>query len=91
MRKIEFVNYDGSYPTLCSGTLTLKVDGVEMAVKCGLVSGGWVSFDENWDEHVQDGPWEVEFNDDFFTKEEQEYIVSLVNDNVEWGCCGGCV
>lgn len=90
MRKIEFVGYDGEYPNLCSGTLTLRVDGVEMAVNCRMVSGGGVSIDENC-EHVWSGAWEVEFDDDFFTKEEQEHIVSLVNDNVEWGCCGGCI
>lgn len=27
--KIEFVSYDGEYPNLCSGMLTVKIDGVE--------------------------------------------------------------
>ena len=28
MRKIEFVEYTGKYPNLCSGILTIKVDNV---------------------------------------------------------------
>ena len=26
---VEFVSYNGSFPNLCSGTLVLRIDGVE--------------------------------------------------------------
>lgn len=28
-KKIEFVDYNGEYPTLCSGVLTVLIDGKE--------------------------------------------------------------
>jgi hypothetical protein len=88
MRKIEFVSYDGKYPNLCSGTLTIKVDGKKMSDHC-LRSGGSVWFDKDWSEHVEDGPWGVTFEG--LTKEENDVLTELVNDNVRRGCCGGCV
>lgn len=31
MANIEFVSYDGTYPTLCSGKLIVKIDGKEIS------------------------------------------------------------
>lgn len=31
MAKIEFVSYDGTYPTLCSGKLIVKINGKEVS------------------------------------------------------------
>ena len=39
-RDIEFVSYDGAWPCLCMGTLTLRVEGKELKMKGGLCSGG---------------------------------------------------
>lgn len=36
-KKIEFVDYSGSFPALCSGVLTVKIDGKE--TKFG---NGWI-------------------------------------------------
>lgn len=91
MRKIKFVSYDGKWPNLCRGSLTLGVDGAEMTANCKLVSGGKAGFDKHRRPHISSGAWEILFEDDFFTKEEQEHIVHLVNRNVKWGCCGGCL
>ena len=93
MRKIEFVSYDGKYPNLCGGTLKLRVDGEEWESYFCLGSGGSCEIDEDGEEHVSTGPWELyrwKFEEDF-TKDEIEKIKRLVNDNVEWGCCGGCI
>lgn len=53
---VEFVSYDGRFPNLCSGTLVLKIDGVErtMPQYC-MSSGGSVWFDNDWGEHVESG------------------------------------
>lgn len=91
MRDIEFVSYDGEWPCLCHGKLILNVDGVEHVLNGSLVSGGSTWFDEGWNGNVIEGPWYIIFNDDYFSEKEQNYIIQLVNENVEFGCCGGCL
>jgi hypothetical protein len=125
MAKVEFISYDGKYPNLCSGNLTLRIDGAvirfakyssdgcEIMEENGIVraqkiigatpgryqpgpgtyikleSGGSVSFGKDWDEHVTDGPWGIDCSPDL--EPYREEIKRLVNDNVDQGCCGGCV
>lgn len=90
MRKIEFVSYSGKYPCLCCGELLVRVDGEERKVDCSMISGGsiWIN---GADDGTTEGPWSIRFLDDFFTAKEQARIVELVNENVEHGCCGGCI
>lgn len=91
--RVEFVSYDGAYPNLCSGTLILRVEGVsvEMPKRC-LRSGGRVWFDDEWNEHVEDGVWKL---DDYlmpeFLKPFMEEMEGVINANIPCGCCGGCV
>ena len=89
---IEFVSYDGRYPNYCSGCLTIKVDGKEYKLESILCSGGRVWFGENWEEHVESGPWTIFTH---YLPEELRprslEIEEVVNANVHPGCCGGCV
>ena len=94
MRDIKFVSYDGKYPSLCSGTLVLSVDGKDVSEKYCLISGGdW--YINKTDEGVSKGDWKLDtiysFKDMHFTDEEVKYIEKLVNENVKKGCCGGCI
>jgi hypothetical protein len=91
MIKIE---YDGSYPSTCMGTLTVIIDDKIVYEKSGFCeSTGRVCFDDDWNEHVVKG--ELIFNDpeamkeSWFTKEVKEAIRNkLLEFDV---CCGGCV
>lgn len=57
-------------------------------------SGGSVSFDDEWNECVDRGEWELSFD-------EKDYpagiaalmpeLIKVFNENVPEGCCGGCV
>jgi len=89
---VEIVSYDGGYPNLCSGKLVLKVaDKIwEFPSHC-LSSGGSVSFDKDWNEDVQEGPWDVKEWPDGFPEEAKPYVLEKINDEIPWGCCGGCV
>ena len=90
--RLKFISYDGKFPNLCSGTLVISLDNVEYSMDHCLCSGGSVWFDDEWREHVESGAWTVLIEQlpeplkPFFMEIEQ-----LVNENVEWGCCGGCV
>lgn len=91
MREIEFKGYTGRWPNLCRGKLVLMVDGENMLVNCRLISGGSVHIGRKCKAKITQGPWDVEFEDDFFTPQEQAYIKYLINANVRQGCCGGCI
>jgi len=88
------IEYDGAYPNLCSGHLIVYVDSIKwnFGSHC-LSSGGYVNFDEDWNEDVGDGPWSVKSWPKGFPEDAElrRSVVSAINDNIEWGCCGGCV
>lgn len=100
---VKFVNYTGRYPNLCSGILTLEIDGIEYTFGSSWkepkpnfnkfwCSGGYVRADENWNFDVGQGEWEIDVNDipEQFRKYATE-IDEAFNSNVDWGCCGGCI
>lgn len=87
---VEFVSYDGAFPSLCSGTLVLRIDDEEVEFpKCCMYSGGSVWFDDEWNEHVGIGKWSVNVPEKYANLKDE--IERCVNEHVEWGCCGGCV
>ena len=93
---IRFVSYDGKYPCLCNGNLVLEIDGEIVDFPNCLMSGGSVWFDENWMEHVEVGRWgidRVSVSQKFGSKYDDRIaeILEVVNENIPWGCCGGCV
>ena len=93
MRDIQFISYTGKYPNLCSGKLTISVDGDEITEDHCLISGGYIrSF---VDEDIVKGEWTVDFLHKFyfmnFDDEEKKLITDLVNANIPFGCCGGCI
>lgn len=97
---VKFVSYTGEYPNLCSGVLTLEIDGVEYTFGYGYnrpqpdfksfwSSGGGIinNYESTYSEE-----WQIDVNDlpEQFRKYAQE-IDRVFNENVEWGCCGGCI
>lgn len=89
---LKFISYDGEYPGLCGGTLIMNLNGEDITFPsfC-LSSNGSVWFDDDWDEHVTSGPWSIEEYPDNFPEELKERAEYLVNENVTFGCCGGCI
>ena len=85
---VKFIEYTGGYPNLCSGILVLEIDGKTEEID-GLCSGGAVWFDEKWDDHVEEGRWSVDVPEHLIQHKGE--IEDCVNENVPWGCCGGCI
>lgn len=87
---VEFVSYDGEYPNLCSGQLVLKINGqARVFPRYCLSSGGSVWFDNDWDEHVETGRWSINLPEDLEPLRKE--IEECINENIPYGCCGGCV
>ena len=101
---VKFVSYDGKYPYLCSGKLILEIDDEQVTfgdydwnTKKGNIrfwsSGGSCGFTSNYeDSYVNKGKWYIDVED--IPEKYRQYaneIDEVFNDNVPWGCCGGCL
>ena len=101
---VKFISYTGEYPNLCSGVLTLEIDGIEY--KFGhnyLIFDSWKTdgnFQRFWysgggitsDYHAYGGEWEIDVEE--LPEQFRQYaaeIDKVFNDNVPYGCCGGCI
>ena len=102
-KRVEFVSYTGKWPCLCHGDVTLKIDGkvVEFCkYRCDsketgkpylkLESGGTCGFTNGYrDSFVEHGPWSIDLDPCYAELEDE--ILEVINDNIPWGCCGGCL
>lgn len=91
MTTIEFVSYDGRYPCLCMGTLKIKVNGKLYSFDHAMISGGYICKDNDWSMWATQGDWEVDLFEHPELEPYKEEITRVVNENVENGCCGGCI
>lgn len=88
---VVFKSYTGDYPNLCSGDLTLVIDGEEVTFGDSKNapydsfwhSGGWFGDGE--------GEWEIDYLEipEKYRKYARE-IDEVINENIPYGCCGGC-
>lgn len=88
---VEFIKYDGKYPCLCFGTLSIKVNGQTYHLKNVLVSGGCIHKDKDWNMWATQGPWSLNLDDYPELLPHEGEIIECVNNNIEYGCCGGCI
>ena len=98
---VKFVSYTGKYPNLCSGKLTLEIDGEtymfegyrynaeENVYRKFWSSGGGCKSD--WS-GTYSGEWVIDVSDipDKLRKYAAEIDI-VFNEHVEFGCCGGCL
>ena len=56
-----------------------------------MISGGDICRDESWDMWAEEGDWEINLYEHPELEPYKEEIIRLVNENVEHGCCGGCI
>ena len=86
------IKYDGRYPNLCSGKLTVIIrEKIWVFPNYCLSSGGSVTFDSEWNENVTSGEWSVSEWPKDFPEELKGSTLEAVNDQICHGCCGGCV
>lgn len=87
---LEFVSYDGKWPSLCWGTLRFKLGAKLYVWEDALHSSGRVERRVSGDYTTISGLWSVKFPGDF-PEFLRPAVTEMVNENVEHGCCGGCI
>ena len=103
---VEFVSYTGKYPNLCRGVLTLCIDGEEVRFGHDYfeswktdgnydefwATGGTCGFYADGEDYVDHDEWQlVKSNLPEKYKLYGEELINVFNENVRWGCCGGCL
>jgi hypothetical protein len=88
---VEFVSYDGKWPCLCHGILKIKVDGEPYSFEYAMLSGGRICRDEDWDMWAEEGEWSIDLGEHPELEPYKDEITRVVNENVPYGCCGGCI
>ena len=89
---MKFISYSGSWPNLCRGELIVEKDGKQHSICGALISGGYCGFGDDGEEEVEEGPWLIDSDqlpDEL--KGDVAELTELVNANVPYGCCGGCL
>ena len=95
---VRFIEYTGGFPNLCTGILVLEVDGEIYEFGChpDLFMPFWDSggscICRDGEELVRRRAWTVDIN--VLPEELKKYadeIERVFNENVEPGCCGGCI
>jgi hypothetical protein len=114
---IKFISYTGKYPNLCSGVLTVEIDGKEYKFGHEIgdydwknncfkndnfeqfwVSGGCIRKSKDWGMCAKHAPWKV---NDYWNNTDEKHpqwvidilpkLLEVFNENVPYGCCGGCI
>ena len=115
---IKFIEYTGKYPNLCSGVLTVEIDGKEYKFGHDVGDydfkkrrykndnfeqfwspGGRVERDEDWNMWTEGNEWQLSYY--YWEKADDKHpqwvidilpkLLKVFNENVPYGCCGGCI
>ena len=96
-RHVKFVSYDGKYPSLCMGTLTLNIDGEVVTFGnrkqdnyCRFWESGGGNDIKHYCSYTEE--WLIDYSE--LPEKYQKYadeIDEVFNNNVDYGCCGGCL
>lgn len=87
------ISYDGKYPNFCRGNLTVHIGTkVWNFPRYCLSSGGHIEFDEEIsDWKIYYGPWIICTWPTDFPENLKDAVTNAVNDQIPFGCCGGCI
>lgn len=86
---IKFVEVIERDWALCGSWVVLKINDQEIEFDHILSTGGHTSWGEDGD-CIETGPWGV-CNLPEYLEPYNEEITKIINKNVDWGCCGGCI
>lgn len=86
------IKYDGEFPNLCSGKLEVWIDNkYYLFPDSCLISGGNVYFDSDWNDEVTEGEWSISEYPEDFPEGKKDELLEVINSEIPWGCCGGCI
>jgi hypothetical protein len=85
------ISYDGAWPSLCSGVLTVFAEGrCWIFPRHALTSGGCAGV-RGEDVYCEQGDWLVSEWPTDFPENLKWDLIDIINSEVPHGCCGGCI
>lgn len=97
-KDVKFVSYDGRWPNLCCGMLTLEIAGHVVTFGENSSQGTKGRYPKFWSSGgacsmscIDKDQWEIYV--ERLPEEYRQYaeeIDAVMNGNIEHGCCGGC-
>lgn len=91
--KIE-IQYDGKYPCLCMGHLKVYINDKKWDFgTSSLSSGGCIKRDDEWNMWAETGEWSIYDGcwPGGFPEEYKKLVLDKINEEIPYGCCGGCI
>jgi hypothetical protein len=85
------VKYNGQYPNLCSGKLIVYIDEKEYTFPSYCLSSGGQAWTNDDYTGTTQGNWSITEWPDNFPEDMKRYVEFEVNEQIEKGCCGGCI
>lgn len=101
---VKFISYTGAYPNLCRGILLIEINGAEYkfstwpskednTLPSFWSSGGSCGFEHGYTKtFCTEEEWVIDVS--LLPLELQKYAAAIdeaFNENVPYGCCGGCL
>ena len=92
MTKIR-IEYDGVYPCLCMGHLKVYIDDTlwDFGKHCLSSGGAVIGGPPDWDFEVTRDSWSISDWPKGFPEHMKDVVLDAVNNEIPWGCCGGCI
>ncbi len=103
---VEFISYTGRYPNLCRGALTLKIDGEKVTFGYDYFNPNAYDHEPFWKSggevgssgsdcnnlYASEGEWIIDVKKiPIQYRKYAREIDTVFNENIEHGCCGGCI
>lgn len=90
------IEYDGKWPCLCGGNLTVIIDEHRYEFGVGAIgSGGNCGFNGDWtDPFVNEGEWDWNYYrtiPERWNTDWDKDVLNEINSTITHGCCGGCL
>ena len=83
------VEYDGKWPNLCRGHLFVIINDYTWDFGIGSITSGGIT---NWRKNnVTEGNWTVNNWPENFPEKYKNKTIKKINNDIPWGCCGGCI
>lgn len=85
------IEYNGSYPCLCTGKMSAIIAGIRYDFPAYCLSSGGRAWTNDDFSGTTQGEWSISKWTKSFPEEFKIPTIVAINEQIEHGCCGGCI